>query len=219
MYHLAVDKLVAHKVVSHALIRHSLLAFLLLKAIAVMMLFGGKALASDMAIVKQPVNVAVTAGQRAVFEVKADNALWYQWRHNRERLPGDLGKRNVLVLDNVTKDDAGSYYCIVMRQGEAIMTKTVKLTVTEEAKGNAVIRWQAPRYRVDGSEIEADTIANYKIYRHIRGQRILEGATAGSGTVFPVFGLSYGEHQFSLATVDTDGLESAPSSPFSVVID
>ena len=99
------------------------------------------------------------------------------------------------------------------------MTKTVKLTVTEEAKGNAVIFWQAPRFREDGSPMGADTIANYKLYRYIGGERVLESSTYGTLPFLVVFGLSYGEHQFSLATVDVDGLESAPSSPFSVVVD
>ena len=50
-------------------------------------------------------------------------------------------------------------------------------------------------------------------------EKYVEGTTYGEETSYLVTGLSSGNHSFSLATVDANGLESEPSDVFTVFVD
>ena len=172
---------------------------------------------SDHMITKQPVNLSVTEGDDATFSIETEGALFFQWRRNEQRLPN--GSSKVLKLSNVTEADAGEYYCLVMNYGVWEKTRKVTLNVSPKADGAARISWQAPRYRESGAALSTDTIAEYKIYRHVGTQKFVEGTTYGEETSYLVTGLSSGNHLFSLATVDASGLESEPSDVFTVLVD
>lgn len=172
---------------------------------------------SNNMVTKQPVNLSVTEGDDATFSIETEGALFFQWRRDEQRIPNSGSK--VLKLSNVTAADAGEYYCLVMNYGVWQKTRKVTLNVAPKADGSARITWQAPRYRESGASLSAETIAEYKIYRHMGSEKYVEGTTYGEETSYLVTGLSSGNHSFSLATVDANGLESEPSDVFTVFVD
>jgi len=47
----------------------------------------------------------------------------YQWRHNGEDIIGETS--NTLTIDNVTKDDGGTYECVVKNEYEDCVTSNI----------------------------------------------------------------------------------------------
>jgi putative Ig domain-containing protein len=92
------------------------------------------------------------------------------------------------------------------------------ISVQQAANGSATVSWRAPTTRSDGSPL-----------RNLAGYRIRHGNSSGSYpntitisnpgvTTYVVGNLASGTHYFVLASYDTNGLESANSSPASKTI-
>jgi hypothetical protein len=67
--------------------------------------------AASMAIVTQPKDVRIVAGNRAAFSVATYRATTYQWQHNGVDIPG--ATTTSLTLSNAQLSDAGSYHVVV----------------------------------------------------------------------------------------------------------
>ncbi|MGE3107674.1 MAG: PQQ-dependent sugar dehydrogenase [Phycisphaerales bacterium] len=85
---------------------------------------------SEPTITAQPQNVAVPAGQSAMFSVTVSGSgpLSYQWQHNSQAIPGATTR--TLILTDVMAADAGSYRVTVSNTcGESLSSAGI-LTVT-----------------------------------------------------------------------------------------
>jgi len=85
--------------------------------------------ATPLEILGQPKSVVVTAGQDAVFVVKAQHTLplTYQWRHNEA--PIDRATQSTLKISRAQSSDAGGYSVVVSNPLQSVTSQTAKLTV------------------------------------------------------------------------------------------
>ncbi len=67
--------------------------------------------AASMAIVTQPKDVRIVAGNKAAFNVTTYRASTYQWQHNGVDIPGATTAS--LTINNAQLSDAGSYHVVV----------------------------------------------------------------------------------------------------------
>ncbi|WP_227663229.1 fibronectin type III domain-containing protein [Marinobacter halophilus] len=80
------------------------------------------------------------------------------------------------------------------------------------------LAWTAPLTREDGSSLAPGQISGYRIYyrlKHTRKFDIIPLSDA-STTRYPLNGMPPGAYEFSISTVDVDGLESRRSEPVQV---
>ena len=77
--------------------------------------------ASQSVEVSQPVNLTTT-----VSGVGKEN-FSYQWRRNGEDVKGETN--NILTIDSVTKDDGGTYECVVKNEyGDCVTSNISELS-------------------------------------------------------------------------------------------
>ena len=83
-----------------------------------------------------------------------------------------------------------------------------------------VLEWSAPLTREDGSSLADGEIRGYQLYYRLRHQEEFQTlfVKSDSGTRLPLEDFDPGAYEFSITTVDTDGLESRRSDPVSVDI-
>lgn len=82
------------------------------------------------------------------------------------------------------------------------------------------LQWLAPATRADGSKLYAGEIRGYRIYyklRHQEALRTIDIDDAGM-TSYPLQGFNPGVYEFSVSTLDVEGLESQRSETVSVNI-
>lgn len=82
------------------------------------------------------------------------------------------------------------------------------------------LQWNAPATRADGSKLYMGDIDGYKIYYKLRDQSRYTTITihSASETSFSLSGFRPGIYEFYVSTLDTDGLESQPSSTVTVSV-
>lgn len=83
-----------------------------------------------------------------------------------------------------------------------------------------VLEWSAPLTREDGSSLADGEIRGYQLYYRMRHQEEFQTlfVESDSGTRLLLEGFDPGAYEFSITTVDTDGLESRRSDPVAVDI-
>jgi hypothetical protein len=83
-----------------------------------------------------------------------------------------------------------------------------------------VLEWSAPLTREDGSSLADGEIRGYQLYYRLRHQEEFQTlfVKSDSGTRLPLEDFDPGAYEFSITTVDTDGLESRRSDPVAVDI-
>lgn len=83
-----------------------------------------------------------------------------------------------------------------------------------------VLEWSAPLTREDGSSLADGEIRGYQLYYRLRHQDEFQTLFVDSneGTRLPLDGFDPGAYEFSITTVDTEGLESRRSDPVAVDI-
>ena len=82
------------------------------------------------------------------------------------------------------------------------------------------LQWNAPATRADGSKLYMGDIDGYKIYYKLKDQSrytIITIHSAGE-TSFSLSGFRPGTYEFYVSTLDTEGLESQPSSTVTVSV-
>jgi hypothetical protein len=83
-------------------------------------------------IVTQPTNVIALAGQTVNFSVTATGTpLFYQWYLSNTNLPSATG--STLTLNNVTTNNAGTYFVTVTNIGGTVTSSNVTLAVYSTA--------------------------------------------------------------------------------------
>lgn len=80
------------------------------------------------------------------------------------------------------------------------------------------LRWNAPMTREDGSALAPGQIAGFRIYYRLRHQASYQVIRIDSPAVtrFSLDSFPAGAYEFSITTVDTEGLESRRSEPVAV---
>lgn len=171
-------------------------------------------------ITQQPSSLMIDEGSSASLSVTATGTapISYQWYRNGSAISGATG--NTLNLGTTAGTDAGDYFCKVSNPGSSANSATATLSIVAVVKtGSALISWQAPTTRADGSALTAADIAGYELFYSEDGSSMskLTSLSAGELSV-QVDDLAAGTHYFALATKDVNGMQSALSSTISVTI-
>ena len=82
------------------------------------------------------------------------------------------------------------------------------------------LQWNAPATRADGSKLYMGDIDGYRIYYKLKDQSRYTIITihSASETSFSLSGFRPGTYEFYVSTLDTEGLESQPSSTVMVSV-
>ena len=87
---------------------------------------------------RQSVEVTHNATFTTMVTGVGSNNFTYQWRYNKENISKETG--DILVITNVTKDNAGMYSCIVMNQYGDSDSSSAMLNIT----GMYVVMYDTP---------------------------------------------------------------------------
>lgn len=84
--------------------------------------------------------------------------------------------------------------------------------------GPRTLAWSAPMTREDGSSLAPGQISGYRIYFRLKHTDTFDiiALNDASTTRYPLEGMPPGAYEFSISTVDVDGLESRRSDPVEV---
>jgi len=110
---------------------------------------------------------------------------------------------------------------VVRNPGSNVTSSSATLSIAAVVKtGSAVISWQAPTTRADGTALAAAKFAGYDLYHSDSSANGLTKLTSLNANELNIVvdDLAVGTHYFALTTRDVDGLESAKSTTFSVNI-
>lgn len=167
-------------------------------------------------IVSQPQAVSVDESETASFsvEVTGDGSISYQWLKDGEVLNG--ANSSSLTLASVALADAANYSVIVTNSEGPVISSAASLTVNEVqvVASSIELTWDVPQAREDGSELPLYEINGYVIaygtsQNDLTNQVAIDGASSTSTTLE---NLSSGTYFFSIATIDSDGVQGAYSS-------
>jgi len=140
----------------------------------------------------------------------ANKPTWATFSTSTGRLSGTPGTGTV-----------GSYANIQIKVSDGTLQAslaTFSIAVQQSANGTATLSWTPPTTRSDGSPLT--NLAGYKVrYGNAAGNYPTTITISNPGiTTYVVENLASGTYYFVLASYDTDGLESANSSPASKTI-
>jgi hypothetical protein len=87
-----------------------------------------------------------------------------------------------------------------------------------EAENRPTLRWEAPATREDGSHLSASDIKEYRVYYRLRHQDRFKTISrpVSEGTAFALKQFKPGAYEFSVSTIDSEGLESRRSDGVNV---
>ena len=172
-------------------------------------------------ITQQPVSQMLNEGANASLSVAATGTapINYQWYYNGTAISGATS--NSLSIAPAQVSHSGSYHVVVRNAGSNATSSTATLSIAAVVQtGSAMISWNAPTTRSDGSTLAASQIAGYELYHSAssaNGMTKLTSLNANELSIV-VDDLEAGTHYFALATKDVNGLQSALSSTITVTI-
>tara|TARA_R110001592_G_scaffold38315_2_gene126489 strand:- start:30962 stop:31963 length:1002 start_codon:yes stop_codon:yes gene_type:complete len=166
-------------------------------------------------IVLQPKGITVNESDSASFSVQAtgDGEITYQWLKNGEIISG--ADSASYSLSAVSTNDAAGYSVIVSNSEGPVVSNAANLSVTVVQLASSIeLTWDIPEAREDGSDLALGEINGYVIAygsdeNNMSTQLTVEGAST-TNTVLE--NLTTGTYFFSIATVDSDGVQGAYSS-------
>lgn len=110
-----------------------------------------------------------------------DSTLWYQWYHNNEQL---TISNEQLILNNISKEDEGEYYCVVSNIYGRISSDIVTLTV--DSLPPSIIQQPTGGMQCAGTSFNFNITANSEsplIYNWIKNDSILVTSIDSSNTI------------------------------------
>ncbi|MEP1216717.1 MAG: fibronectin type III domain-containing protein [Marinobacter sp.] len=89
----------------------------------------------------------------------------------------------------------------------------------EDSPAPRALRWEAPLTREDGSRLYSDDISGYRIYYRLRHEKRFDviRLPGGADAEYPLDSFPPGAYEFSITTIDDNGLESRRSD--AIVVD
>lgn len=173
-------------------------------------------------ITQQPVSQMLNEGASASMSVTATGAtpISYQWYYNGTAISGATNRSLSIATTKVA--DSGNYHVVVKNLGSSATSSTATLSIAAVVKtGSAMISWQAPTQRADGTPLTADQIAGYELFHSASSATSMNKLTslANNELSIVVDDLAVGTHYFALATKDVNGLQSALSGTITVTIE
>lgn len=172
-------------------------------------------------ITQQPSGQILDSGEDIRLDIQAtgEAPLTYQCFHD-DQLIITSGNPADLIIPNASPTDSGNYYCNVSNEGSSSSSNIATITILEpNVVGLAALSWSRPEYRANGEQLSTNEISEYVVYHSTAVNGSYSEATRTSETSAEISNLNLGEHFFRLTTVDINGLESAMSSPITIVIE
>lgn len=121
--------------------------------------------APSFTLIYQPQNQSAYPFQTVTFNVAVSKSgsFTYAWYRVGQTSPLQKGNSNQLTLSNLAAANAGDYYVVVTdnQNQEKVKSNTAHLTVTPCA---ALLTWQAPTTREDGSALALSELKGYNVY-------------------------------------------------------
>lgn len=131
-------------------------------------------------ITGHPTNFTVLQGGTATFSVTAAGAgpLSYQWAFNSVNIPGATS--STLTLNNVTTNQAGTYFVRVTNPGGTVNSSNAVLTVnsTNVSSGGLLAHWRFDE--APGATVAADATGNFPGTNSPTGAAFVTGGRAGN---------------------------------------
>lgn len=166
-------------------------------------------------ITLQPQSVSVDENGVASFNVQVtgDGDITYQWLKDGAVI--DEATTSSLNLSNVSVSDAASYSVMVTNSRGPVISEAASLTVTPvQIISSIELTWDIPQEREDGSDLSLGEINGYVIaygtdQNDLSSQLSVEGASSTSTVLED---LSSGTYFFSIATIDSDGVQGSYSN-------
>ncbi|MVF11642.1 hypothetical protein FT643_05740 [Ketobacter sp. MCCC 1A13808] len=175
----------------------------------------------QISITEQPDNQMVSEGMNVALNVSAQGSdqIDYQWYFNGQAIAGATSRE--LMLNSVTAEAGGDYYVVVTGSGASVQSSNARLTVAAvAARASALIQWEKPTERENGSELDAAEIAGYEIFYAESAEADMEPLASmdADSQSYLAKDLTQGTHYFALQTIDESGLKSERSAPLVVTI-
>ncbi len=172
------------------------------------------ALPEPVVIVTQPQALTVSENASASFSVQATGSgeIGYQWLKDGEIIDGAIGAS--FNIDSVASSDVASYSVIVTNSEGPVVSESASLSLSVvEVVTSIELTWDIPQEREDGSDLPLGEINGYVIVygtdqNNLTSQLVIEGASVTSTILED---LNTGTYYFSIATVDSDGVQGAYS--------
>ena len=165
-------------------------------------------------IVAQPQAQAVNENTAVSFSVQAtgDGEITYQWLKDGDMING--ASSSTYSLNSVMLADAAAYSVVVTNSQGAVVSEIATLSVTAVQVASSIeLSWDIPQEREDGSALDLYEIDGYVIaygtdQNNLSSQVTVDGASVQTKLLE---NLANGTYYFSIATVDSDGVQGAYS--------
>lgn len=165
-------------------------------------------------IISQPQALMVEENAAARFSVQVtgDGEIDYQWLKNGSVIEG--ATTSTLNIISATIADAANYSVVVTNSQGPVFSEGVALSVTAVQLASSIeLTWDLPQEREDGSALELYEINGYVIAYGADENNLSNQLTVDGGQVQSTVleNLAAGIYYFSIATVDSDGVQGAYS--------
>ena len=175
----------------------------------------------SVSILSQPQALEVTEGEQADFTVTAEGGgeLTYQWRKDGVAITGATSSS--LALDVAVLADAGLYDVVVTNSEGELASTAVSLGVNEVVVvlSSVQLTWDTPLKREDDTDLELFEINGYVVVYGTDTSNLDQQVNInGAETSVLIESLVEGTYYFSIATVDSEGVQGAYSAQIQQVI-
>ena len=166
----------------------------------------------------QPSSLSAYVDESLTLNVSAvsEQPMAYQWRKNGEDIAG--AQKAYLDLAALSLSDAAQYDVVITNGTDIVVSHTANIAVQELP--NVQLSWSLPTEREDGEQLLPEEISGFSIYVSEEGSsEESKVGVDGLATAHDVGRLQRGRYEFSIATVDVDGIEGARSDTILVSVD
>jgi len=190
-------------------------------SVAVDLIVNEQVVVNPLTILSQPQALEVTEGEQATFSVTAEGGaeLSYQWRKDGIEINGATASS--IVLDTAALSDVGLYDVVISNSEVGLTSTAVSLGVnTVVVVLNSVqLSWDTPLKRDDGTDLELYEINGYVIRYGTNTSSLDQQVNVlGVETGVLIESLVTGTYYFSIATIDSDGVQGAYSAQIQQII-
>jgi len=185
---------------------------------AVALLVNELVVINPVVILSQPQALEVTEGEQATFSVTAEGGgeLSYQWRKDGVEINGATSSS--ISLNSAVFSDAGLYNVVISNSEGGLASIAVSLGVNE-ILSSIQLSWDTPLKREDGTDLELYEINGYVIkYGTDTNNLDHQVGVVGADTGVLIESLEVGTYYFSIATIDSDGVQGNYSPQIQQII-